>query len=87
MPYVEDARTEIGPPFQFAMGQPNLNPYAAFTPDGKDVIVSDDTGRTWVVPVTLGAWAATACRVAGRNLTHAEWKECLPGRPYRRFCS
>lgn len=79
-------RREIGSPFQLAASQQSTNPYAAFTPDGKQVIVSDDTGRTWVVPVTLKAWEAAACRIANRNLTHAEWKDFLPGRPYRRFC-
>jgi WD40 repeat protein/class 3 adenylate cyclase len=77
-------RSQVGPPFQLGPGQ--TYPYAAFTPDGKRVVASDDTGRTWVVPVTLGAWEAAACRIANRNLTRAEWKEFLPGRPYRRFC-
>ena len=43
-------------------------------------------GQTWVVPVTLRAWEAAACRIANRNLTPAEWNEFLRGRPYRRFC-
>src|SRR5579884_1441277 len=75
---------EVGPPFQLAPGQEN--PYVAFTPDGANAVVSDDTGRTWVVPVTLQAWEAAACRVANRNLTRAEWQAFLPGRPYRRLC-
>jgi WD40 repeat protein len=79
-------RREIGPPFQLGTAGQNDNPYAGFTADGKDVVVSNDTGRTWVVPVTLQAWEAAACRVANRNLTGAEWKEFLPGRPYRQFC-
>lgn len=79
-------RTEIGSPFQLLVGQPNAYPYAAYTPDGKNVIVSDIYGQTWLVPVTLPAWEAAACRVAGRNLTRAEWSEFLPGRPYRTFC-
>ncbi len=80
-------RREIGSPFQFgAAGSPNDNPYAAFAPDGTRVVVSDDTGRTWVVPVMLRAWEAAACRIANRNLTPAEWKEFLPGRSYRVYC-
>jgi WD40 repeat protein len=78
-------RRENGPPFQLASGQ-NQNPYAVFTPDGTRVVVSDDTARTWVVPVTLRAWEAAACRIANRNLTPLEWNEFLPGRPYRRLC-
>jgi WD40 repeat protein/class 3 adenylate cyclase len=79
-------RREIGPPFQLGTVQQTDYLYASFTPDGTDVVVSDDTGRAWVVPVTLRAWETAACRVANRNLTAAEWKEFLPGRPYRRLC-
>jgi WD40 repeat protein/class 3 adenylate cyclase len=79
-------RREIGPPFQLGAPFQNDNPYAAFTRDGTHVVVSDDTGRTWVVPVKLSAWEAAACRIANRNLTRAEWNEFLPGRQYRRFC-
>ena len=79
-------RTEIGSPFQLLVGQPYADAYAAYTPDGKNVIVSDVFGQTWVVPVTLTAWEAAACRVAGRNLTRTEWNDVLPGRPYRRLC-
>jgi WD40 repeat protein/class 3 adenylate cyclase len=80
------SRREIGPPFQLVAGQPNRNPYAVYSPDGTKVVVSDDTGRTWVVPVTLRAWEAAACRIANRNLTRAEWNEFLPGRTYQPFC-
>jgi hypothetical protein len=31
-------------------------------------------------------WAATACRIAGRNLTRAEWEQYFPGRPYHVTC-
>lgn len=80
-------RREIGPPFQLGAAGQNDNPYAAFTPDGTRLVVSNDTGRTWVVPVTLRAWEAAACRIADRNFTRAEWQEFLPGRPYQRFCA
>jgi WD40 repeat protein len=79
-------RREIGPPFQLGASQANTNVFAEYAPDGRSVVVSDDTGKTWVVPVTLSAWEATACRIANRNLTRAEWNEFLPGRSYRRFC-
>ena len=32
------------------------------------------------------AWKRHACRVAGRELTHAEWADALPGQPYRTVC-
>ena len=31
-------------------------------------------------------WDAMACRIAGRNLTHAEWNQYIPGRPYQTTC-
>jgi DNA-binding SARP family transcriptional activator/class 3 adenylate cyclase/WD40 repeat protein len=32
------------------------------------------------------SWEVTACQIAGRNLSHAEWNEYLAGRPYRKTC-
>ena len=32
------------------------------------------------------SWVRTACAIAGRNLTLAEWQRYLPDRPYRRTC-
>ena len=57
-----------------------------FTPDGRDVVVSDDTGKAWVFPVSLDQWEAQACQVANRNFTRAEWTEFLPQLPYRQVC-
>ena len=31
-------------------------------------------------------WLTIACRIAGRNLTHAEWHQYLPSRPYQLTC-
>ena len=31
-------------------------------------------------------WEKLACRIAGRNLTRAEWNQYLPGRDYHRTC-
>jgi WD40 repeat protein len=31
-------------------------------------------------------WIRTACTIAGRNLTRAEWQQYLPTRPYRSTC-
>ena len=36
--------------------------------------------------VNVDDWETTACRVAGRNLTKAEWAQYLPDRPYRMTC-
>jgi hypothetical protein len=32
-------------------------------------------------------WVQTACTIAGRNLTRSEWRQYLPGRPYRSTCA
>jgi WD40 repeat protein len=83
-------RQEIGPPFPLALPQgPQANAYAtyaAFTPDGANVVVTTYTGRTWIFPATLQAWEARACAVANRNLTRPEWQQYLPGTPYRQLC-
>ena len=60
--------------------------WGTFTPDGKQVIAAfwSGTGVAW--NVDPAAWKAQACRIAHRNLTHAEWNDFLPGRRYRRVC-
>jgi hypothetical protein len=58
------------------------------TPDGKRFL-TQEVGPT-LGPVLWDAdpadWAATACRIAGRNLTRAEWDQYFHGRPYRVTC-
>jgi hypothetical protein len=58
-----------------------------FTPDGRNVVVSDQTGRAWVFPITLQSWEDRACQVADRSFTAAEWQEFFPDRPYESVCS
>ena len=45
-----------------------------------------DNGLPLVWNMDPARWEATACRMAGRNLSHAEWNEYLAGQPYRRTC-
>ena len=58
------------------------------SPDGKR-FVTEGAGPTQG-PVLWDAdpadWAATACRIAGRNLTRAEWDQYFRGRPYHATC-
>jgi WD40 repeat protein len=81
-------RQEVGPPIQ--LGTPSTrigySTYAAFTPDGAHVVVTNDTGQTWIIPATLTEWEDRACAVANRNLTPTEWQQFLPGIPYRQLC-
>jgi WD40 repeat protein/DNA-binding SARP family transcriptional activator len=62
------------------------NAAALFTPDGGSVVVISDTGAGWVWDVDPSDWLARACQVAGRSLTHVEWRDFLPDRPYHATC-
>lgn len=55
-----------------------------FTPGG-DLLANGPYG---VIRIELDpdVWQRTACRVAGRNLTRAEWTEYLGDQPYRATC-
>jgi WD40 repeat protein len=45
---------------------------------------ADHTARLW--DLRIDELVAEACRVAGRNLTQAEWQQYLPGEAYRKTC-
>lgn len=57
-----------------------------FTADGAALIASYDTGRAYRWDIRPESLVRHACRVAGRHLTRAEWKEFLPGRDYDPAC-
>lgn len=61
-------------------------PIAAYTPDGKNLIVvfSDGSGAVW--PLSSQAMMDHACQVAQRNFTHEEWSRFVPGYAYARTC-
>jgi WD40 repeat protein len=63
----------------------NSVPVARFTSRGDVVIENVRNTSRW--PIDPQSWARFACRVAGRDLTREEWRDLLPGRPYRRVCS
>ena len=56
------------------------------SPDGKRVFIvsSDGDGVRWTVEPSV--LAATACRIAGRTMTRAEWARFLPARSYHPAC-
>jgi WD40 repeat protein len=68
-------------------GLDNVHNDAAFTPDGKRVLVMTDHGDGFAWDATLAGWEKQACAVAGRNLTRDEWDVFLPERPYEPACS
>ena len=55
-----------------------------FEPNGRLLIGLETSAIEW--PMNLNTWERFACRVAGRNLTHAEWHYALPDRAYRATC-
>ena len=44
----------------------------------------DSTTNVWDLDVHH--WEQAACRIAGRNLTRAEWHQYLPDQPYQCTC-
>jgi hypothetical protein len=43
-------------------------------------------GTPLVIDLDPAHWEATACHIAGRNFTKAEWAQYLPGRAYQLTC-
>jgi WD40 repeat protein len=80
-----DAKTlaQIGSAFP---GSPGRWANAVFTPDGSHVVTIYDDGKGAVWPVTVAAWKAQACKVAGRNFSLGEWTRFVGGRTYSAVC-
>jgi hypothetical protein len=57
---------------------------AHFPPGGAVIIEHEWNFGLW--PTALDMWIDFACRVAGRDLTRAEWADVLPNRPYQHVC-
>ncbi len=61
----------------------------AFSGDGRRLATVDGTLRVWsplLLSTGYDTWRARLCRMAGRNLTRAEWNAFVSGQPYRRTC-
>jgi hypothetical protein len=58
-----------------------------FTPDGSRLFVLNESGEAQRWEVSPDVWSRQACRVAGRELTPAEWDALVPDQKYRRTCS
>ena len=59
----------------------------AYLPDSTGLLVASADGRIFTVDTRTGTWLERACRIAGRNLTRAEWHQFFPSRPYRATCA
>ena len=75
---------QIGPPLA---GHGSRATGLVLIDDGKMLVTSEQ--EAWVLrwPTSPTAWVATACRIAGRDLSHEEWDRYLPGHAYRQTCT
>ncbi|HEY6890990.1 MAG TPA: WD40 repeat domain-containing protein, partial [Solirubrobacter sp.] len=74
-----------------SIGSPEIvesNSYlaAVFAPDGKRVFAVSAGTHAMRWEVSPDAWKQHACAVSGRELSAREWRDALPGRPYRAVC-
>ena len=51
-----------------------------------ELVVAGATTAGRSFPLSVSSWIAHACKVAGRDLTAAEWASYVPSRPYRKTC-
>jgi hypothetical protein len=75
--------------YQASLGLPaglTADPSISYLPDSSGLLVTAKDSRTWRVNTRTSTWVARACRIAGRNLTQAEWEQFFPGSPYRLTC-
>jgi len=78
------ARKPIGSPLTV---QANAFTAAAMSHDGA-YIYALPTGTAGVrFALSPAVWKRQACQIAGRELTTREWRDALPGRPYRKVCA
>jgi WD40 repeat protein len=68
------------------IGHANTPISMALSPRGETLASSswDGTIRLW--DLNPSSWADRVCQIAGRNMTHAEWEQFLPGETYGRTC-
>jgi WD40 repeat protein len=75
----------IGEPFRIPGDASQL---ATDHPGGYRIATSTGwpTGTPTVLDLDPSNWQTTACRLAGRNLTRAEWAQYIPELPYQTTC-
>jgi WD40 repeat protein len=59
----------------------------SYAPDGKTILIAYADGAVVAYDVDPTAWIDHACRVAGRDLSAAEWRDAFGSRERRRACS
>ena len=55
--------------------------------DGYTAMLTAGDGAVFTWDIRPESWVATACAIAGRNLTEDEWRDAFGDRPYRRHVS
>jgi WD40 repeat protein len=78
-----DATT--GTPLARLAPRPGFGARAGFA-DEHTVVVATNDGGVYRWDTSLEAAIDAACKVAGRNMTPAEWREVFPDRPHRETC-
>ena len=78
-----ETQNPIGPALPI---EPDSYIAADLSPDGSRLYAASLSRRAVRWDVAPEAWKRHACRVASRELTHQEWAEALPDRPYRTVC-
>ena len=68
-------------------GVPNQPVAAEFTPDGAYLLAIAAGGRAYRWDGRPASWRRHACRIAGRALTRAEWRDVLPEHEYTPACA
>jgi WD40 repeat protein len=63
---------------------PDVTPRVLFDRNGRLLVIQREKTEQW--PMDVRTWERFACRVAGRNLSRAEWHDLLPNRPYEKVC-
>jgi WD40 repeat protein len=61
-------------------------PAFRWLPDSSGLVIAAADGRTWTADTRTDHWTERACRMAGRNLSRAEWTRFFPSRPYHATC-
>jgi WD40 repeat protein/DNA-binding SARP family transcriptional activator len=65
---------------------PALGQFLSASPDENNLVVNTLAGYDIVWDLDIHHWDDSACRIAGRNLTKAEWQQYLPDQPYQATC-
>jgi DNA-binding SARP family transcriptional activator/WD40 repeat protein/energy-coupling factor transporter ATP-binding protein EcfA2 len=59
----------------------------AFSKDDSQLLFAGETGTVMSWNLDPASWVAAACRIAGRDLTPAEWRTYVPARPFVPVCA